>query len=97
MEVTSTLGLLAPPAAPAPLAAAAALPLRGPVHARAHAQAAVHRYHIFASLRPWWISQQYLDPAERPVALAPTALLLVVLGAAGLALALAAPPHRPVR
>jgi hypothetical protein len=28
---------------------------------------AVHRYHILNSLRPWWISQWYLDPGERPV------------------------------
>lgn len=49
----------------------------------------VRRYHVLNSLRPWWISQQYLDPAERPVDIANTAALL--LGLAGLGLAAIAP------
>jgi hypothetical protein len=47
---------------------------------------AVGRYHVFSSLRPWWISQQYLSAEERPVAMGPTLALLAVMGAAGLAL-----------
>jgi hypothetical protein len=42
---------------------------------------AVRRYHILNSLRPWWISQWYLDPGERPVNL--TGALLVLLGILG--------------
>lgn len=34
---------------------------------------AVEKYHVLNSFRPWWISQQYLAPEERPVALGPTA------------------------
>jgi hypothetical protein len=45
----------------------------------------IHRYHVFNSLRPWWISQQYLDPADRPVDIVKTVELL--LGLAGLGLA----------
>jgi hypothetical protein len=49
---------------------------------------AVHRYHVFSSLRPWWISQQYLTPNERPVALGETLALLAGMAALGLALML---------
>ena len=48
----------------------------------------VARYHVYNSLRPWWISQRYLAPHERPVDLWRTFGLLcglVVLGAAVLA------------
>lgn len=44
----------------------------------------IRRYHVFNSLRPWWISQQYLAPADRPVDIAKTVKLL--LGLAGLGL-----------
>jgi hypothetical protein len=93
--ITSTAGLLVSPAGPSPLAAAAALPLRSPVHGRAHLQAAVRHYHVFASLRPWWISQQYLPPAERPVDLPRTLLLLAVVGTLGLGLMVAGDARRP--
>jgi hypothetical protein len=75
----STIGLLVPTTELAPISAAAALPLRAPVHLKAQEQAAVRQYHIFASLRPWWIGQQYLEPAQRPVDLTATAALLMVL------------------
>jgi hypothetical protein len=44
------------------------------------------RYHVFASLRPWWCWQRHLDPAERPVDLARTAALLFAVAAGGAAL-----------
>ncbi|HXG11407.1 MAG TPA: hypothetical protein VNK04_16755 [Gemmataceae bacterium] len=37
---------------------------------------AAQRYHVFSSLRPWWISQQYLPVEKRPVDLPRTATLL---------------------
>lgn len=43
----------------------------------------VRRYHVLNSLRPWWISQQYLTPGERPVALGKTLALLLSLAAIG--------------
>jgi hypothetical protein len=83
----STLGLLAPwPHTMAPVSSAAAAPLRAPVHLRTQYQTAVKRYQVFASLRPWWISQTYLSPAERPVGLMPTVAILLGLGGAGFAL-----------
>jgi hypothetical protein len=45
---------------------------------------AVSLFTIYGSFRPWWISQQDLDPGERPVALGPTVALLVAWLAAGL-------------
>jgi hypothetical protein len=50
---------------------------------------AVRRYHVLNSLRPWWISQWYLPPAERPVDLMATSVLLGGVLLAGLALMLA--------
>jgi hypothetical protein len=47
---------------------------------------AVRRYRFLASFRPWWISQRWLAPADRPVALLPTAGLLLTLALTGLAL-----------
>ncbi len=82
--VASTVALPASPPGFGPLSAVAALPMRTPVHNRAHPQAAVRQYHIYAALRPWWLSQQYLTPAERPVDLPGTLLLLAGLGACGL-------------
>ncbi len=49
---------------------------------------AIWDYHVFASLRPWWIHQQYLPPEERPVDLARTVMLLTAAAAGGLALVL---------
>jgi hypothetical protein len=53
---------------------------------------AVAKYHLLNSFRPWWVSQQYLAPEERPVALAPTAALFAGGMIAGLALVLGASP-----
>jgi hypothetical protein len=47
---------------------------------------AVRKYRFLASFRPWWISQRWLSPPERPVALLPTVTMLLVLAAAGLGL-----------
>jgi hypothetical protein len=47
---------------------------------------ALRAYHVLNSFRPWWISQQYLAPADRPVDLARTVWLLT--GCAGVGLAL---------
>jgi hypothetical protein len=44
------------------------------------------RYHVFASLRPWWCWQRHLAPSERPVDLADTAVLLLAVAAVGAAL-----------
>lgn len=44
----------------------------------------VRRFHVLNSLRPWWISQQYLSPAERPVDLKAAAACLLALAALGL-------------
>jgi hypothetical protein len=48
----------------------------------------IRKYHFLNSFRPWWISQRFLAPAERPVDLLRTVLLLLAVGMAG-ALALA--------
>jgi hypothetical protein len=45
---------------------------------------AVRQYHILNSLRPWWISQWYLAPSERPVNLIEALLLLLGLLGSGL-------------
>jgi hypothetical protein len=86
VEAASVVGLLAPSPGLPPLTAAGALQLRVPVYNKFHFESAVPRYHVFTSFRPWWISQQYLAPAEQPVHLASTLALLIGLGAAGLAL-----------
>jgi hypothetical protein len=52
--------------------------------------AAIEKYHLLNSFRPWWISQQYLAPEERPVALGPTAALFGGGLLAGLALTIVA-------
>ena len=48
--------------------------------------AAVRKYRILNSFRPWWASMRYLDRKSRPVDLARTLMLLTALVAAGLAL-----------
>jgi hypothetical protein len=48
--------------------------------------AAIHRYHVLNSLRPWWASQWYLAPQDRPVDLLGTLLLLTGAAFAGLGL-----------
>jgi hypothetical protein len=45
----------------------------------------VRSYGVLSSLRPWWISQRQLEPAERPVDLAKTAELLLIAAGLGLA------------
>jgi hypothetical protein len=47
-------------------------------------QNALKRYHIFNSLRPWIVSQTYLDADVRPVNLLATATFLIVVGFFGL-------------
>jgi hypothetical protein len=48
------------------------------------------KYHVLNSFRPWWISQLYLRPDQRPVDLPATFLLLVVTATLGLSTAIAA-------
>ncbi|HYT94763.1 MAG TPA: hypothetical protein VEL76_38960, partial [Gemmataceae bacterium] len=64
---------------------------------REHGQAAVRKYHVLNSLRPWWLSQWYLPPEERPVDLLATCGLLAGMLLAGLALMLlgTAGPREP--
>jgi hypothetical protein len=45
------------------------------------------RYHIYNSLRPWWLSQQVLSRQDRPVDIERTLALLLILGAAAVLLA----------
>jgi hypothetical protein len=82
--LTSTIGLLASPSATAPLDAAGLLDRRLRAYLEIHFQTAARRYHIFAGLRPWFISQWYLAPDERPVAMGGTLALLAVLAGLGL-------------
>jgi hypothetical protein len=72
-----------------------AMPLNGvailsscPLQMVENDRAAVWRYHVFASLRPWCLAQQHLPPSERPVALVPTIVLFGGLGIGGLVLML---------
>lgn len=44
------------------------------------------RYAVFSCFRPWWCWQRHIDAAERPVDLARTAALLLVIGGCGAAL-----------
>src|SRR5207245_1091723 len=44
--------------------------------------AAVGRYHVLNSFRPWWASQWYLPPEARPVDLGWAAALLLALAVA---------------
>jgi hypothetical protein len=69
-----------------PLAALTTFELAGNAHFRHQYRGAVERYHVFASFRPWWLSQCYLAPAERPVDLAGTLVLLTATVLAGLGL-----------
>ena len=46
----------------------------------------IWRYQVFASLRPWWVHQQFLAPEDRPVDLADTVLLLGAVCGGGLLL-----------
>jgi hypothetical protein len=51
---------------------------------------ALRTYHVLNSFRPWWISQLYLAPEQRPVEIAQMALLLVLMAGTGLGALLAA-------
>jgi hypothetical protein len=64
-------------------------------HTATQYREAVHRYHVFASLRPWWISQQYLAPKDRPVDLVRTLALLLTASGLGLGLMLLASRRAP--
>jgi hypothetical protein len=46
----------------------------------------VRKYQVLNAPRPWWISQVYLTPDQRPVPLLETALLLAAGAALGLGL-----------
>jgi hypothetical protein len=46
-------------------------------------QNTARHYHIYNSLRPWWICQQVLPENERPVNIDRTVLLLIALGGFG--------------
>jgi len=60
-----------------------------------HGLGAITYYYVLNSFRPWWLSQQYLGPAQRPVDLPRTfALLCATLG---IGLALSSMALRPVR
>jgi hypothetical protein len=56
------------------------------LHGMDRGPAAVRKYHFLNSFRPWWSSQRYLPPGQRPIALGATALLLLSLAAGGAAL-----------
>jgi hypothetical protein len=56
----------------------------------------IHAYRVLNSFRPWWISQQYLPYAERPVAIGTSVLVLLVLGGFGIALTLISLTVRPI-
>jgi hypothetical protein len=84
--MTGALGHASSPLLPRSVAAVGALFWSGDAHHKIEFKGAVTRYHIFNSLRPWWIGQQYLDPEDRPVHLEQTVALL--LGLVGLGLGL---------
>jgi hypothetical protein len=77
---TSAAGLGASPLV-GPLVAPGALATREPLEK--DRPAAVRRYHVLNSFRPWWASQGYLPAAARPVDLVSTAALLLALASAG--------------
>jgi hypothetical protein len=47
-------------------------------------QQTARNYHIYNSLRPWWISQQVLPETQRPLNIDRTVAFLLALGAGGL-------------
>jgi hypothetical protein len=49
---------------------------------------AVRKYRFLNSFRPWWASQRWLPPEQRPVPLGPTALLLASGAVVGIGLML---------
>jgi hypothetical protein len=51
---------------------------------------AIRKYHVLNSFRPWWISQRYLPPAQRPVDLLSAFAWLASASIIGLVLLIAA-------
>ncbi len=47
-------------------------------------QQTARNYHIYNSLRPWWICQRVLPQSQRPVSIGETVLLLLGLGGVGI-------------
>jgi hypothetical protein len=85
--VVGTLGTLAVPGGACPVATpATALTVNASHHWREQYQQATRHYQVFASLRPWWISQRYLARTDRPVDLAKTLELLGALALIGIGL-----------
>jgi hypothetical protein len=86
--LTSEIGVLANPETGPPglLAFYPMLLVSRLEYATKQSTEAVQEYHVFSSLRPWWISQQYLPPQERPVDLWKTLALFTGLAAGGLVL-----------
>lgn len=60
-----------------------AFPVIDPPYFEKRGPDVVVRYRVLNSFRPWWASMTYLRPEERPVDLAKTALVLVVVALAG--------------
>ncbi len=89
VALTSALGHVPSPLAPGPLAGDSAYLLTATGHGINQYRGAVRRYHVFGGFRPWWLSQRYLAPGERPVDLERTVLLLAGVGFGGLGLMLA--------
>jgi hypothetical protein len=84
--LSSVFGHAAAPMPLRPLSAISTVRLAGLAHGIHQYKDAVRRYHVFASFRPWVLSQSYLAPADRPVDLLRTALLLLGTTALGLVL-----------
>jgi hypothetical protein len=82
--LTSVVGNTALPMPLQPVSACSTMQLSGSALGIHQYKDAVERYHVFASFRPWWLSQRYLAPAERPVDLARTVLLFLSTASLGL-------------
>ncbi len=88
MSLATLLGTLAMPVGPAPVVAVSSMRMSTVPQNMEAMQAACGRYHIFNAFRPWWASQGYLAPADRPVDLERTLVLLLALIGGGLGLML---------
>jgi hypothetical protein len=85
--VASTVGVMGLPEGMSPLVTApATLVMGSTAQLRVTFPMALHNYHVFASWRPWLLSQQYLAPEDRPVNLLTTLAVLVGVTLAGLGL-----------
>jgi hypothetical protein len=104
VSLTSLIGLSGTSPGAGPLSAACNMRPALIVQTTVLYREAATRYHVFSSLRPWWVSQQYLPAEERPVDLPRTVallglamtlgLLLLILGCRGVSRPAAA-PHEP--